>query len=344
MDIPVRNIYYLLSYAWNRFVPGEWETFSQNTYQNDIQFLAWWLVHHVGKISGKRFPIHYKQHAGDLACVKGKIDISQTLQKHLLSRGRVYCHYHKLGEDQWFYRVIKSTILGIMSRHTIGMPLKASLSRILCSLRSYEAIHIHPGLFGRGLQHPYTPQQRAVLHLCELIYYQSGVGVKGPYSMVTLLNDRNQMSWIFEHFIRNFYKKHAVAFDKVGREYIPWNLVSLPKQDFFPRMETDVTLESIHRKIIIETKYIPEVLNRHYRGGIPKLHNKHLYQLFSYLKNIEGKDALSKTCQGILLYPSVDIHIDERVEISGHLLRIYTLDLNRKWERIHQDLMHIITE
>jgi len=344
MDIPVRNIYYLLSYAWNRFVPGEWESFSQNTYPNDIQFLAWWLLYHVEKLPGNSFPVHYELHSGISTSLKGKIDISRTLQKHLLSRGRIYCYDHKLDEDQWFYRVVKSTILGILSKQQIETPLKVRLSRLLRRLRPYEAIHLHSRLFDRKKQRSYTPQQRAVIHLCELIFYQSGVSVQGSYSMAALLNNRNQMPWIFEHFIRNFYKKHADSCYKVGREYIPWNLSLFSRREYFPRMETDVSLESIHRKIIIETKYIPQVLKSHYRGGIPKLHSKHLYQLFSYLKNIEEKDALSRICEGILLYPSVDIYLDERVELSGHPVRIYTLDLNRRWEQIHQDLIDIITE
>jgi 5-methylcytosine-specific restriction enzyme subunit McrC len=48
-----------------------------------------------------------------------------------------------------------------------------------------------------------------------------------------------------------------------------------------PTMETDITLRSGTRTVVIEAKYYRETLTRRY--GKETLHSDNLYQLFAYL-------------------------------------------------------------
>ncbi len=343
MDIPVRNIYYLLSYAWNQFTPATWERFGTGTYTHIIQFYGWWLLHHIEKILHKETPSRYQLQEGSVVGIRGKINVSETLRRQLHRKGQTYCRYFTIHNDRIFFEILTSTIYSVIRSEQIDPKLRSKLQQVNQYLAAYDEIPLHSDMFTSMQKKKYNVRQRAVLHVCELIYHQKGIESNGTYHLTSLLVDAQKLPMIFERFIRNFYRRHAVHFQSVGREYIPWNVEKYEGTDHrFPRMETDVSLISNDKKIIIETKYMKEVLQKHYFGGNAKFHSKHLYQLFSYLKNIEAKDMLSQSCQGILLYPSIDVQLDEYAEISGHIVRIFTLDLNRSWEHIHKDLMKLI--
>ena len=153
-----------------------------------------------------------------------------------------------------------------------------------------------------------------------------------------------QMARLFEAFVRNFYRYHAQEFRYVGREIIHWDIPEqhqgLPHR--FPRMETDISLVSDTRKIIIDTKYYAEPLQQHLYVS-ENFHSAHLYQMYSYLRNVEAKDPISQSCEGILLYPTTHTSLCEQSNISGHTFTVYTLNLNQHWEHIHKDMLNLIS-
>jgi 5-methylcytosine-specific restriction enzyme subunit McrC len=79
-----------------------------------------------------------------------------------------------------------------------------------------------------------------------------------------------------------------------------------------------------------------------FRHSAAKVRSDNLFQLFSYLKNIEAKGGLNSRAEGTLLYPTVDQHIDLAYEIQGHRVRVYTIDLAKNWQEIHSSLLHLL--
>lgn len=93
----------------------------------------------------------------------------------------------------------------------------------------------------------------------------------------------------------------------------------------------------------------PKVKSRNFSIGqnIAKFggaYTGNLYQLYSYLGNIESKPGHScnPTCEGVLLYPTVNYFWDETFEIGSHLLKIKTLDLDTNWQNIKKELLETI--
>ena len=112
------------------------------------------------------------------------------------------------------------------------------------------------------------------------------------------------MARLFETFVRNFYKIEQSEFTVKGEEikwkctpegeidrqmlHIKWKLTSESEEDLrmLPIMQTDISLCSSMRKIIIDTKFYKEAFKAKYAQE--KINSNHLYQLFSYLKNQES--------------------------------------------------------
>lgn len=54
------------------------------------------------------------------------------------------------------------------------------------------------------------------------------------------------------------------------------------------------------------------------------------------------KPRLDEKCSGILLYPKVEEDVSEKILISGHLVKVHTIDLEQDWQLIHDDLLQLI--
>jgi 5-methylcytosine-specific restriction enzyme subunit McrC len=67
-------------------------------------------------------------------------------------------------------------------------------------------------------------------------------------------------------------------------------------RELLPDMITDVCLDSPTRKIVIECKYTPHVLQENW--GKLSSRSEHLYQLFAYLKHLEAKGGPNRNCEG----------------------------------------------
>jgi 5-methylcytosine-specific restriction enzyme subunit McrC len=64
----------------------------------------------------------------------------------------------------------------------------------------------------------------------------------------------------------------------------------------------------------------------------------------SYLYSIEWdkNSGLNRSCEGILLYPMNGKITQLEYTFREHRLRVLTIDLNREWELIRNDLLNII--
>ncbi len=107
-------------------------------------------------------------------------------------------------------------------------------------------------------------------------------------------------------------------------------------------MQTDITLEAIDNKLIIDTKYYGKTLSIYY--DTEKFHSINLYQIYSYLTDVEKDDRNpnNKTCDGMLLHPTTQKEVDASYQMGNHKIRIATVDLSQKWEGIYERLIHLI--
>ena len=107
-----------------------------------------------------------------------------------------------------------------------------------------------------------------------------------------------------------------------------------------PDMTTDISLRSVNRTIVIDTKYYESSLQT-YREK-QSIHSEHLYQIFAYLKNLEVRGGPDKYAEGILLYPTVSQTLDLHYTIQGHTIRVCTIDLSQNWQSIRRHLLRLL--
>ena len=74
------------------------------------------------------------------------------------------------------------------------------------------------------------------------------------------------------------------------------------------------------------------------------MRSAHLYQLFSYLKNLEQRDGADKSASGLILYPTTNEDLRLDYVIQGHRVSVRTLDLAQDWREIRESLLGVAAE
>jgi len=94
-----------------------------------------------------------------------------------------------------------------------------------------------------------------------------------------------------------------------------------------------------NRNLIIDTKYYSHSMQVQY--DTYKFHSNNLYQIFTYVKNMDVKNT--GNVSGMLLYAkTVDaINSDSNFTLSGNKFSVKTLDLSMSFNNIAEQLNEI---
>ena len=277
--------------------------------------------------------------------IKGKVLIHESIKMNILKYGKTKCSFDDFSYDIIHNQIIKSTLKRLTKLKTLDGTLKKevwntywlfeNVSDIDLSTHSFYSVKIHRNNYFYDF----------LIRICNLIFTNTVLNeVEGNYVFKDFARNDREMAYVFENFVRNFYNREATQY-KVSREDILWDAVPLgdSSSSYLPKMTTDISLESSDRKIIIDTKYYSQTLSNYYQNQ--KIHSYNLYQLYSYLNNIEIKNEhpLNDVCEGILLYPTVDTSIDQSFQLRNHKIRIATVNLASEWKYIHSRLLNLVT-
>ena len=345
MKIPIQNIYYLLCYAWNKLSEGNKVNVSNSEYSDLLNLLARVLVNGCNILFKRGLDRNYIETTTEYVGIKGKIDFRQSLSKNLFRQGKSICTFDEFTENILPNQLIKATLSRLLKYKYIDIELKTELQACYTKLFQVDVIQVRPILFSQVSIHRNNSFYDFLVKICRLIFENTSLEQdSGTYTFKEFFGSDKEMANLFESFIRNFYIKKLHQ-NKVYRENIDWKAkpLGMSTNVYLPKMQTDVSIELEHRKIIIETKYYGEALTARFDSS--KFNSSNLYQIYAYLKNIENKSDthLNVNCEGILIYPTVDYTLDESFQVEGHILRVKTINLNQDWRDIEADLLDIVS-
>jgi 5-methylcytosine-specific restriction enzyme subunit McrC len=346
--IPVRNVYYLFAYAWDQFRFTRRIDTGTESGPDAASFFATVLVQGCQQMFRRGVDRAYQTHHEEKSRLRGRIDVIKTARHESLKKGRVWCEFDDLEFNVIQNQLIKATLkrLLVQVRH-YGDASSQLVSGIRGVVRTLESagvadIKIQRQLFRRVQIHRNNAFCGFILHVCELVHeglFPEHGGRAGPFA--SMMDDEVRMNRIFERFVRNFFRHEQRAFS-VTSERIAWDLAGDEhrRPELLPSMQTDVSLRSVGRTIIVDTKYYAQTLHTHYDRKT--LRSSHLYQLFAYVKNLECRAGADQHAEGILVYPTVQEEVDFRTVIQGHRIRAQTVDLAEPWMQIRERLLSLL--
>ena len=332
--IPIRNIYYLLSYAWNKLEESELVDVSADDESDLLNLLGRVLLNGTKTLLKRGIDRRYLTENEVYQGIKGKINITDSLRKNLFSKGLSICEFDELSADILPNQILKTTLQNLTQIPSLSPTLKQEIRTIIYRLHEVNEIVLMDAIFHQVQINRNNSFYAFLLNISELIYKNLLINEEtGHFKFKDFLRDERQMARLFEEFIRNFYRIE-VPEAKVFREDLRWKMAGETHQ-FLPKMQTDISIKINNRKLIIDAKYYKETLQKYYDSE--KIHSQHLYQLFAYLKNQEDESG-----EGILIYPTVQKSLSLAYTHEGHKIRIETLNLNQDWRGVKADLLGII--
>ncbi len=335
--IPVGNIYYMVLYAWDRVKD------ISNIANKDLEeikdinhVLIDLFLNDVQELLRSGIYKDYTNVTEESKFIKGKIQIKETIK---IIQPKIVCSFDEYSEDILHNRIIKSILLRISRFAMIKKEDKKRTRNLLSYFSNVSnmelgSLDISPLAYNR-----FNKDYEKIIDLGVFIYKNSiPTESKGQYKFIDIMEDEEEMSLIFEEFLRNFYKIHSSY--KVDRRYyyFDWEAVDSSDIGLLPRMETDIELTDSKHKIIIDAKYYKSAFSSRYEAR--KLIGDNIYQMKTYLiQNLKESEKL----RGILLYPSNGYSIDERFSSGlGFTMEFRTIDLSMKWEDIKSKLLNIV--
>ena len=339
-QIPVKNIYYLLAYAWNRLPESEIVDVAHLESQELADLLATVLINGIHHILRRGLDQAYVTEDAEIAGIRGKVIVGTTMRRMLAPHGRAHCEFDELKVDTLPNQILLATVRRLKGVVSIDPGIKRKLGAVERELGGISHLTLRRSLF-RSLQlHRNNGFYRFLLSICELVLTLSLLDeTSGNYQFRDFIRDRRAMAQLFESFVFNFYRIERPDLE-IRKERIYWQASSTsdPELRYLPTMETDISVrDKPHSKtLIIDTKFYSETLST--RFDSEKIHSANLYQMVAYLENLKSNCGPDSSACGVLLYPVVSRPARLRYALNGHDIGICTVNLAEDWQIIREEL------
>lgn len=343
MKVPIENIYYLFCYAWDCLPESRCINVSGVPMPDTLNLFAHVIKTGTEHLLRRGLDRGYVAEKQRISKIRGRIDFGASISALATKRLRLTCDFDEFVPDVLHNQILRTTIRKLSRASGVDHTLRIELRKLDRVLTGIELIPLEASAFRRVQVHRNNAFYGFLMRVCELLHSASlpDRGEDGRYAFREVLDDEPYMSVVFEKFVRRFYRIEQTEFPSVGSERFDWDALSesAKDMDFLPSMNTDATLRSDSKLIVIDAKYYKDALQTYREKRT--VHSGNLYQLMAYLRSAQ-KRWPGQLCEGILLYPVAASRVDLRYTIDGYPVRIWTLDLARPWPEVRKGLLNLI--
>ena len=337
--IPVRNIYYMLAYAFQVLNENGYKDIATEQFDNVGELCAAILAKGISVQLKRGLGKEYVSQTEPLSSLRGKIDIAESIKAQSMLRKQLVCTYDDFTVNSYMNRILKST-MELLIRSDISKVRKKDLRKLLVFFGDVDSIDVYD--INWRLQYNRNNQSyRMLISICYLVV--KGLLQTNTAGITKLMDflDERRMCRLYEKFILEYYRREHPEV-KASASQIPWQL----DDDFgamLPVMQSDIMLSKGSATLIIDAKYYGHTTQSQY--GVNTLHSGNLYQIFTYVKNKDAEYGdQPHTVSGMLLYAQTDevVQPNHVYHMSGNKITVRTLDLNLPFSDIAKQLDGIV--
>ncbi len=361
--IPVRNIWFLLLYAYRlyRELPDSRRVMLEDMPDDLPALVAEILANAVQRRLRRSLSSGYQRRHDILNRVRGRIDLLSTERRQLLQRAKVSCRYDELTVDTLRNRYVREalkTIAGPVSGRNpeLGRRCRDLARRLeMAGATGYlDPVRIERGSVLNNMGWSDAPERRMLMAAwlalnLVLPTEQTGSG------LLPIVDRRETRGWqLYEQAVAGFYEATLTTqgWRVTSQSPIEWPLGNNNERasSLVPRMVRDIVLDRTapsrpyaDLRIVIDTKFTSIVSAGQHGNETFKSGN--IYQIYAYLRSQENPaDPLSLDSRGVLLYPSLGADYDETATIQGHRIRFATVNLAADSPTIRCQLLRVVND
>lgn len=343
-SIFIKNIYYMLSFAFQVLKQSNYEDVSSEKFDEVQDLFAAILSKGVAQQLKQGLYKEYATKDEMLTVMRGKLDLSETIQNRIQRKQKLVCEFDELSENNLFNQILKTTIHYLVRDDAVATERKSALKKVLVFFDGIDLLIPSEIQWSRLYYQKNNKNYEMLMNVCYFVLNgMLQTTEKGEYKM-TAFSDEH-MARLYEKFILEYYRQRHPYLSEAKAAQVKWNLVgenSASMIRFLPIMQTDIYLRLKEKILIIDAKYYGRTLQQQYDKYT--LHSGNVYQIFTYVKN-QDKDNTGNVA-GILLYAKTDEAItpDCMFNMGGNQIGAKTLDLNVDFKVIAAQLDKLVED
>ena len=333
--IRIKNIYYMLSYAFQVLNEQGYKQIKTEEFENTAELCAAILTKGVSSQIKRGLGKEYILQTESLSTVRGRIDISSSIKDQTIIKKQLVCSYDEFSVNSYMNRIIRTT-MELLLRSNISKPRKKELRKLLVFFGEVKPLEIN-SIDWRIQYNRNNQTYQMLISICYLIVKGLLQTTSDGTTKLMDFLDEQRMCRLYEKFILEYYKKEFPKL-KVTASQIPWDLDD-DESDMLPVMQSDIMLSDKKKTLIIDAKYYSKTMQVQY--DVHTLHSGNLYQVYTYVKNLD-KDRTGNV-SGMLLYARTDEVMlpHNSYKMGGNKISVDTLNLDCEFDEIRQQLNEI---
>lgn len=337
--IPIKNIYYMLSYSFQVLNEQGYKKIATEEFNNIAELCASILIKGTSVQLKRGLGREYIQEQEVLSSLRGKIDISESIKSRTMLKKQMACVYDDFSVNSYMNKILKTTMTMLLHAD-ISKARKKDLKKILVFFAEVDGLDTHT--INWNVQYNRNNQTyRLLLSICYLVI--KGLLQTNSDGSTKLMDfiDEQRMCRLYEKFILEYYRKEHPEIT-ANASQIPWQLDD-GTSSMLPVMQTDIMLLKDDKTLIIDAKYYAKTTQTQY--DVHTLHSGNLYQIFTYVKNKEVELCRQHhEVAGMLLYAKTDEVVlpNNTYKMSGNMISVKTLDLDCEFVEIAAQLDEIL--
>ena len=339
--IPIRNIYYMLSYAFQVLNEQGYRKIATEQFHNVADLCAAILIKGISSQLKRGLEQEYVSKTETLSALRGKIDVSESIKTMTMLRNQMVCTYDEFSVNSRMNQIIKATVKLLMYAN-IAKERKKELKKQM--LFFSEVTEIDLNTIDWNIRYNRNNQTyRMLISICYLVV--KGLLQTKSDGTVRLMDflDEQRMCRLYEKFILEYYRKEHPEIT-ANASQISWQLDN-NISDLLPVMRTDIMLSRGNSILIIDAKYYSHIMQTQF--DTYSIHSGNMYQIFTYVKNKEVElTNKPHVVSGLLLYAKTDETLlpNQTYQMSGNKISVKMLDLDCDFEKIAEQLDEIVDE
>lgn len=341
-SIFIKNIYYMLSYAFLTLNQSEYEDISTEEFDNIHNLFAAILAKGIGRQLKQGLYKEYINKQEDLTVVRGKIDMPGTIRNRVAKKQALNCEYDELSENNLLNQILKTTSIILLRHGSVDSEYRDDLKKKMLFFSGVDEIEPTNIKWSAIRFQRNNQAYRILISICQLVLEGMLLTTEGGEQKLASFIDEQRMSRLYEKFILEYYAKEHPEI-RASSSQIKWALDD-GVGTMLPVMQSDIMLEKDSTVLIIDAKYYSRTTQSLFDAH--SLISGNLYQIFTYVKNKDEEFAdADHSVSGMLLYAATDeaIQPDESYQMSGNQIEVKTLDLGVGFSEISKQLDDIVT-
>lgn len=295
-SIFIKNIYYMLSYAFTTLTQDGYEDVATEEFENIHNLFAAILAKGIGRQLKQGLYREYLNRKEDIPVVRGKIDMQGTIQNRMARKRVVTCEYDELSENNLLNQILKTTVMLLLRHAKVSQAHKSDLKKEMLFFSNVDTIAPTSIRWSSIRFQRNNNTYRMLISICQLILEGMLLTTdSGEYKLASFV-DAQRMERLYEKFILEV----ILIFNK-----------SIRIKSRFHFEEAETAAQSIinHRKT-----------------SVGRIHHADDVKI---LRHREGKSIVRQRC----LRPSV-VPFNQHQQLTENLTHIATIDLINDEEEI----------